>query len=457
MSEPYSHNLTAVFESTLPLRAIFGDQMRIQRMLDVEAALARVQARLGVVPATAVDAICVACNAQTIDIASLAIAAAAAGNLAIPLVKQLTASVAKSDAEAAKYVHWGATSQDIIDTALILQLRDALTHIERDLQQLGDLLAKFAKQHQSTPLAGRTWMQQALPITLGLKAATWLDPLQRHRTRIDALKSRLLVLQFGGAAGTLASLGDAGLQVAQALATELKLALPALPWHATRDRVVELASVLGAITGSLGKIARDISLLAQSEIAELAEPHATGRGGSSAMPHKRNPVACANVLAAATRMPGLVATMLTAMPQENERALGGWQAEWECLPQIVQLTGAALEQMLHTVAGLQVDAARMHANLHATDGLIMAESVTLELARTLGRPAAYDLVEKVCQQAVVERRHLRDVLASQADVIAILSPEKLDALFDPLQYTGQARIFVERAVQAWRAYDGVHA
>jgi 3-carboxy-cis,cis-muconate cycloisomerase len=410
----------------------------------VESALAQVQAQLGVIPAKAVDAICAACKAQAIDVAALATAAVAAGNHAIPLVKQLTALVAKSDADAAKYVHWGATSQDIIDTGLILQLRDALTHIEHDLQQLGDLLAHFAEQHQATPMAGRTWMQQALPITLGMKAVTWLDALQRHRTRIVEMKPRLLVLQFGGAAGTLASLGDSGLELAQALATELDLTLPALPWHATRDRVVELATVLAAITGSLGKMACDISLLAQTEIAELAEPHALGRGGSSAMPHKRNPVACAIVLTAATRMPGLAATMLSAMPQENERALGGWQAEWECLPQIVQLCGAALEQMLYAIAGLQVDAARMRANLDLTDGLIM------------GRPVAYDLVEQACQQTVTEKRHLREVLAARADVTAIVSAGELEALFDPLSYIGQAKIFVERAVQTWRANAGEH-
>jgi len=450
MSEPYSHNLAAVFESTPPLRAIFGDQVRIQRMLDVEAALARVQAQLGVIPVAAGEAIAAACDASQIDIPALAIAANLVGNHAIPLVKQLTALVAKSNVEAAKYVHWGATSQDIIDTGLVLQLRDALTHIETDLQQLGDLLANFAEQHRATPMAGRTWMQQALPITLGLKAATWLDALQRHRTRINELKPRLLVLQFGGAAGTLASLGDAGLRTAQALAAELGLTLPTLPWHATRDRVVELSTILGAMTGSLAKMVRDISLLAQTEIAELAEPSVAGRGGSSAMPHKRNPVACAAVLAAGTRMPGLVATMLSAMPQENERALGGWQAEWECLPQIVQLSGAALAQMMHMMAGLQVDAARMRANLDATQGLIMAEAVTLALAQTLGRSGAYDLVERACQQAVMEKQHLRDVLARQSDVSAILGPEKLETLFDPLRYTGQAQTFVERVVQAWR-------
>lgn len=450
MSEPYSHNLAAVFESTPPLRAIFGDQLRVQRMLDVEAALAQVQGRLGVIPAAAVGPIRLACDAKQIDMAALADAAMSAGNHAIPLVKQLTALVGKSDTEASKFVHWGATSQDIIDTGLILQLRDALIHIERDLQQLGDLLANFALQHHAAPMAARTWMQQALPTTLGLKAATWLDALERHRSRIDALKPRLLALQFGGAAGTLASLGDTGLQVAQALATELDLALPTLPWHATRDRTVELATVLGAMTGSLGKMARDISLLAQTEIAELAEPHAPGRGGSSAMPHKRNPVACAAVLAAATRAPGLVTTMLSAMPQENERALGGWQAEWECLPQIVQLSGAALEQSLHMMAGLQVDAARMRSNLEVTHGLIMAEAVTLALAQAMGRPAAYALIERACQQAVSEQRHLRDVLSDRTEVTAILSNAQLVALFDPLHYIGQAQTFVERAVQAWR-------
>jgi 3-carboxy-cis,cis-muconate cycloisomerase len=455
MSDPYSHQLAAVFESTPPLRAIFGDQMRIQRMLDVEAALAHVQGRLGIIPSTAAVKIATACKVSDIDIDALAIAAATAGNVAIPLVKQLTAKVAETDAEAAKYVHWGATSQDIIDTGLMLQLCDALAHIETDLLQLGDTLAHLAQQHSMTPQVGRTWMQQALPITFGLKLAGWLDALTRHRTRIVQLKPRLLVLQFGGAAGTLASLGLQGLAVMQALATELQLAVPALPWHATRDRTVELASILGMLTGSLGKSARDLALLAQTEIAEVAEPDGPGRGGSSAMPHKRNPVACATVLAAATRMPGLVATMLSAMPQENERALGGWQAEWECVPQIVQLAAHALQQMLQAVAGLRVDPQRMRDNLDMTQGQIMAEAVTLALAPVLGRAAAYDVVERACRQAASQNRHLRDVLMEQGEMTSQLTEQHLRGLFDPLVYIGEAPNFVERAIQAWRT--GEHA
>jgi 3-carboxy-cis,cis-muconate cycloisomerase len=416
MSSPILHELSAAFDSTPAMRTVFSDRARIQRMLDVEAALARAEAQSGIIPVGALAAINAVCDADQMDFSALALAAPLAGNLAIPLVKQLTARVAAIDTEAAKYVHWGATSQDIIDTGLVLQLRDACMHIEADLLQLGDVLAQMAERYRDTPQVGRTWMQQALPITFGLKVAGWLDALQRHRTRIAAAKAQVLVLQFGGATGTLASLGKQGLQVASALAAELKLTLPDMPWHAQHDRFGELATTLGLLVGSLGKMARDISLLSQTEIAELAEPVAPGRGGSSTLPHKRNPIACAATLAAAVRVPGLVGTMLTAMVQENERALGGWQAEWECLPQIVQLTAAALHHMLQTVTGLQVDTDKMRANLDLTDGQIMAEAVTLALAEKLGRLAAHELVERACHRAAASRQHLRAGLAQDPEV-----------------------------------------
>ncbi|HSY28328.1 MAG TPA: 3-carboxy-cis,cis-muconate cycloisomerase [Burkholderiaceae bacterium] len=450
MSSPILPDLNAAFDSTLAMRAVFSDRARIQRMLDVEAALARAEAQSGIIPAVALAAINAVCDADQMDFSALASAASMAGNLAIPLVKQLTARVASIDAEAAKYVHWGATSQDIIDTGLVLQLRDACTHIEAELLQLGDTLALMAEQYRDTPQVGRTWMQQALPITFGLKVAGWLDALQRHRTRIAAAKAQVLVLQFGGATGTLASLGKQGLQVASVLAAELKLTLPDMPWHVQRDRFGELATTLGLLVGSLGKMARDISLLSQTEIAELAEPVAPGRGGSSTLPHKRNPVACAVTLAAAVRVPGLVGTMLTAMVQENERALGGWQAEWECLPQIVQLAATALQHMLQAVTGLQVDTDKMRANLDLTDGQIMAEAVTLALAEKLGRLAAHELVERACHRAIASRQHLRTVLAQDPDVNSILNANDLDSLFNPAGYTGQAAQFVERVVQTWR-------
>ncbi|HEX7954357.1 MAG TPA: 3-carboxy-cis,cis-muconate cycloisomerase, partial [Burkholderiales bacterium] len=324
------------------MREAFSDRAHLQGMLDFEAALARVEARLGVIPKAAAPAIAAQCRAALFDIQALAQAAAPAGNTAIALVKALTARVAKSNLRAAGYVHWGATSQDALDTGLMLQLRQALALVDADLKRLADALARLAKKYRRTPMAGRTWMQQALPVTFGLKAAGALDAVQRHRAQLRDLRDRALTVQFGGAAGTLASLGKRGPEVARALAAELKLRDPDLPWHAHRDRVAQVATTLGLLVGTLGKIARDVALMAQTEVGEAFEAHAPGRGASSTMPHKRNPVGCAVVLAAATRVPGLVSVMLAAMVQEHERGLGGWQAEWETLPEICMLTAGAL-------------------------------------------------------------------------------------------------------------------
>ncbi|MFL6719149.1 MAG: 3-carboxy-cis,cis-muconate cycloisomerase, partial [Burkholderiaceae bacterium] len=337
--------LTGPMSASSEMRRVFSDLDAVQRMLDFEAALARAEAAHGVIPEAAVAAIVACCDAARLDMPALAQAAAAAGNLAIPLVRQLTAAVLRQDQEAGKYVHWGATSQDAIDTGLVLQLRDALDLLDADLRALADGLAALARQHRATIMIGRTWMQHALPTSLGLKLAGCLDAVLRHRQRLEELRGRALVLQFGGAAGTLASLGDQGLNVAATLAQQLGLALPDLPWHTQRDRVAEAATVMGLITGTLGKLARDLSLMMQTDVAEVAEPSAPGRGGSSTMPHKRNPVGCAVALSAAVRVPGLVSTMLSGMVQEHERALGGWQAEWDTLPDIALLTSGALRQM----------------------------------------------------------------------------------------------------------------
>jgi len=442
--------LTSSMFSTDAMQAVFAPRATLQRMLDFEAALARAEAACGVIPAAAAGPIARHCDAGRIELDELVRAAGGAGNLAIPLVKQLTRLVGQDDAEAAKYVHWGATSQDAIDTGLVLQLRDALALIDADLQRLCATLAALADSHRRTVMVGRTWMQHALPITFGLKAAGWLDGLLRHRQRLAELRGRALALQFGGAAGTLASLGDKGGKVAAALAADLGLQLPATPWHTQRDRVTEAGCMLGMLVGSLGKIARDISLQMQTEVGELAEPVAEGRGGSSTMPHKRNPVGCAAALTAATRVPGLVATMLTGMVQEHERALGGWQAEWDTLPEIAQLAAGALRQVHDVVAGLQVDAPRMRANLDATHGQIMAEAVTLALGAAIGRMAAHRLVERACRAAADSGRHLREVLKQDADVSAQLGAGEIDRLLDPTGYTGAADEFIDRVLQEYR-------
>lgn len=423
--------------------AAFADLARLQGMLDFEAALARAEARLGLIPDRAVAIIQAACDARRFDIDALGREAAAAGNPAIPMVKALTARVKAADPDAARYVHWGATSQDAMDTGLVLQVRVAVEYLQGDLARLAEALALLARDHRRTALAGRTWLQQALPTTLGRKAAGWLDAVTRQRARLRELLPRLMVVQFGGAAGTLAALGTRGMDVADALAAELHLGAPALPWHAERDRVVEFGCWCGMTVGTVAKIARDIALMMQTEIAETFEPAGHGRGGSSTMPHKRNPVGAAVVLSAAHRAPGLVATLVGAMPQEHERGLGGWHAEWTALPDLVRLTAGALKVAADTVAGLEVRPDKMRENLDATDGLLMAEAVMMALADRLGRLAAHERVEAACRKAVSESRSLRDVLADEADIAGAVD---LDALFDPLGYVGTADRMIDAAL-----------
>ncbi len=407
---------------------------------------------MGVIPHGAVAAIEAACRAEQIDGAALMSGAAAGGNLAIPLVRLLTANVRQADAEAAKYVHWGATSQDIIDTGLVLQLRETFALLDHDLGLACDALAVQARTHRATPMVGRTWLQQALPITLGLKFAQWLDALTRHRERLRALRERVLVLQFGGAAGTLASLRDAAPAVARSFADELDLTLPALPWHTQRDRIAETAAWFGMLIGTLGKIARDVSLQMQTEIGELAEPASAGKGGSSTMPHKRNPIGCAAVLTAATRAPGLVATVFAAMVQEHERALGGWQAEWEALPDLARLAGGALAQIRELVAGIEVNAARLAANLEITHGLILGEGRDA-CTRRRDRPSR----RASSGRAGVEVRRqggprVLEVLREQPAVVAHLSPDQLKHLLDPAHYVGQAHAMVDAALASHQAF-----
>jgi 3-carboxy-cis,cis-muconate cycloisomerase len=430
------------------MRRVFSDCNRLQRMLDFEAALTRAVVAAELIPSAAAAAIVRKCRAELFDISGLAQATANAGNTAIPVINELERLVAAESEEAARYVHFGATSQDAMDTGLVLQSREALKLIEDAIVNLCADLAHLAEQSKEVPLVGRTWIQQAAPTTLGLKVAGWLSALSRHRERIEQTCSRCLVLQLGGPVGTLAAYGNRAEKVAALTAKELQLALPSLPWHAHRDRVAEVAATLGLLVGTLGKMARDISLMAQTEIGELAEPAAPGRGGSSSMPQKQNPIGCSVVLAAATRVPALVSVMLAAMPQEHERGLGGWQAEWETLPEIFQLTAGALAHMRHIIAGLVVVAARMRANLEATGDLIYAESVSAALARRIGRAAAHAVVERACRQAIEQRRSLQQVIADDAEIASHLSTDERQRLFDPQQHIAAAARLVDRAIAA---------
>jgi 3-carboxy-cis,cis-muconate cycloisomerase len=430
---------------------IFSDRIRVQRMLDFEAGLAHAEAHSGVIPSAAAVVIGKKCRAELIDFFSLSQSAASSGNLAIPLVEQLISLVAQESPEATRHIHWGATSQDAIDTGLVLQLRDALDLIGTELGRLSHFTAELVSKYRSTPLVARTWMQHALPTTLGFKAAGWLDSLNRHRVRLLTIRRQSLVLQFGGAVGTLAALDGRGLDVAQAFAKELQLPLPEIPWHSHRDRIVEVAAALGILTGTLAKIARDISLHAQPELAELSEPAAIGRGSSSTMPHKRNPVTSAVILSAASRIPALVSTMLSAMVQEDERGLGGWHAEWETFPEIVQLSGGALHHLTEIFPNLEIDSHKMRDNLDVTKGLIFTEAVSMALAEKIGLPQAHQLLSAASNLARSANAHLRDVLAQDPRVTKHLNTADLNRLFDPQQCLGVANLFIDRVLSRHQA------
>jgi 3-carboxy-cis,cis-muconate cycloisomerase len=446
LSSPQPTRLLDPLFTTDQSREVFSDRGRLQGMLDFEAALAQALTRTGVAPVGVAPAIQAQCKAELFATDALAREASLAGNLAIPLVKALTAAVAKSDEKAAGFVHWGATSQDAIDTGLVLQLRAAFDPIASQLAQLADAIARLVEEHRTTLLAGRTWLQQASPVTFGLKTAGWLDAINRHRFRFAAARQQVLVLQFGGAVGTLAALGTQGSAVARALAEELKLELPSVPWHTHRDRFAEVAAALGLLVGTLGKIARDISLMAQTEVGEALEPAAPGKGGSSTLPHKRNPVGSAVVLAAAIRVPALVSIMLAAMPQEHERGLGGWHAEWDTLPEIFLLAAGALSHTTQIVGGLEVHEEKMDHNLEATHGLILAEAVAIALAKHIGRMPAHHLIEKASHAALESGRPLNDVLVQDKQVREHLSAAEIDKLLDAKNYTGSAESMIERVL-----------
>jgi 3-carboxy-cis,cis-muconate cycloisomerase len=426
------------------MRAVCDDVTCLQNMLDFGAALARAEAALGVIPQSAAAPIAAACKAESFDIAALADASTRSGNLAIPLVKALTSNVARTNNDAARYVHWGATSQDVIDTATMLTLRAAIGALLGDIDRAVAGFAKLARQHRTTAVVARTWLQHALPMPFGLKLAEYAAALHRSRKRLHRLRQEALALQFGGAAGTLAALGDNGLAVAGRLAQELKLPLPDAPWHTHRDRIAEMASVFAIVAGTCGKIARDVSLMMQTDVGEAFEPSGEGRGGSSTMPHKRNPVAAASALGAATMAPNLAATIFAAQVQDHERSAGPWHAEWPTLPTLLLVTSGALAAIVDIAEGLEVDAARMRVNLDATDGLIMAEAVTMALAEKIGKADAHHLIEAASKKAVADKKHLREVLIGDPNVTAQLGADRITGLFEPMAYQGASQALIDR-------------
>ena len=427
------------------MRALFTDAAVVQRYLDVEAALARVQAGLGIIPAEAGEAITRAARVERVDWDSLAAKTRLVGYPIKPLVDQLAGW---AEAGLGRYAHWGATTQDIMDTADVLQIRDALALVEDDLEAIAASLAALAERHAATPMAGRTHLQHALPVTFGYKAATWLAGIDRHRRRLAELKPRVLVGQFAGAAGTLASLGTRGLDVQDALMDELGLGRPAMTWHTVRDGFAETTGFLALVAGSLGKIGFDIMLLMQSEVGEVFEPFVSGRGASSTMPQKRNPIASELMLAAAKLAREQHSAMLDALVQDHERATGPWQVEWQALPCAFLAASAGLAAARETLAGLEVHPQAMRRNLEASGGLIVAEAVMMGLAPRLGRGVAHDLVYDCCRRALEEGLPFLDALAAEPRIAAAASRQELAALVEPANYLGSAPEMVRRLLAA---------
>jgi len=434
---------------TAAMRGVFGELAFLARCAETEAALARAQARAGIVPADAAAAISKAAAAivedpQSLDLQRLKRETETVGYPILPLVRQL----ADRAGNAGRWVHWGATTQDIMDTAAVLQIRAGLELIENDLTALRRHLAALARRWRDTPMAGRTHLQHALPITFGYKAAVWLAAFDRHAARLAELRPRVLQVQFGGAAGTLASLGpgEESLASRAELARELGLGEPAITWHVARDGIAETVQFLALLGGSLGKIAYDVMLMASTEFAEAAEPFVAGRGSSSTMPQKRNPISCELILAAAKALRQHAGLILDALVSDFERATGPWHAEWIALPESFGYAAGALRQAEFMMGGLIVDPQRMAKNLGMTHGLIVAEAVMMGLAPHIGRNEAHDLVYDACRKAIESDRPLYDVLLEVPEVVGPLGPEALKVLTDPANYLGAAQAMIDRVL-----------
>lgn len=433
-----------------PMRGVFSDRALLQGMLDFEAALARAEAEVGVLPRPIAAEIVSQCRAQLFNLEALAEGAASAGNIAIPLVKALAERVARRNAEAAGYVHWGASSQDTADTALMLQLRAALDLFEADLGSLNEELARLADHHRSTLMLGRIWPRPGPPVTFGLKVAGWLSALDRARGRLRDVGKRALVVQIGGAVGTLASLGPHGPDVTAHMAKELGLAIPEIPWHAQRDRIVEVGAAIAMLAGDLGKLGHDLALLMQAEVAEISERPGPAKS-FSATAYQPVSAGLAVLHTASTRAPALVSALFSAMPQEHERGLGGWHVEWQTLPELCLITGSALHHAADLVARLEIDEARMRQNLDAARDLSLVEPVTTRLAFQMGSVPAQDAMGRAGRRAAQLNRELLDTLMLDPAVTERFSERELERLFDPGEHLGASEQWIDRVLAAHAA------
>ena len=436
------------------MERIFSPSCHVEQLLRFEAALARAQARAGVIPNDAATTIAAKCDVELFDAAAIIHDAALTGTPVVPLLRQLVAQL-PNDARA--YVHMGATSQDASDTALVLQMRDGLDALATDLRGVCAVAAQLAERHRRSVMPGRTFLQHAVPITFGLKAARWLGALTRQLRTLESVRRDMLVLQFGGAGGTLAAIAPNGLAVAELLAEELNLALPDLPWHAERDRPASVACALGVTAGVLGKIATDTVLLSQTEVAEVAEGVAEAKGVSSSMPQKRNPIDAVQALAASRLAIGIVPVVLVAMSQEHERGVGGWQTEWQAIPDLFRHTSRAVQHVRVALSALEVDPERMRANLGIAGGVLMAESLVVALASSIARPDAQQVVAELTGNAIKNGVSLLEVARADTRVTAVLSSHALERALDPAAYLGSSDALIDRALKAWRDYGALAA
>jgi 3-carboxy-cis,cis-muconate cycloisomerase len=429
------------------MREVWSDEFRTARYLDIERALAKVQGALGLIPKAAAEEIQRNCNLEQIDWVKLKAKTEAIGYPIIAVVNQINANCKDGLGE---YCHWGATTQDITDTATVMQIRAGLALIEADLAELSASLAALARKHRDTPIIGRSNLQQATPITFGYKMASILAGIERHRERLTQLKPRVLMGEFGGASGTLSSLEKGAMETQAGLMRELGLAQPLISWHTVRDTIAEVGAFLGLVGGSLGKIAMDVKLMMQTEVAEVFEPFAPGRGSSSTMPQKRNPISCLYIHANVSVARQHAAALMDAMVADHERSTGPWEIEWVVLPEIFCLISGALKQAKFVLAGLEVDAAQMRRNIDLTHGLVMSEAVMMGLGPTIGREYAHDLVYDLCRQALAEKRPLIDILAAHPEISKHVTRAQLEAMCEPMNNLGQAGVMVDRVLASLR-------
>jgi 3-carboxy-cis,cis-muconate cycloisomerase len=434
--------------STDAMRQVWSDENRTAKYVEIEKALAIVQGRLGIIPKEAAEEIVRNCDPAKIDMDKLRAQTERIGYPILGVVSQLNALCRDKLGE---YCHWGATTQDITDTATVLLIREGLQLVETDLTALSDALAALARRYRDTPIAGRSNLQQAIPVTFGFKMATILAAIERHRERLAQLRPRVLVGEFGGACGTLASIEVGAMETQSGLMAELGLGEPPIAWHTVRDAIAEVGCFLGLVGGTLGKIAMDVKLMMQTEVAEVFEPFAHGRGSSSTMPQKRNPISSCYIHASVSVVRQHAAALMDAMIADHERSTGPWEIEWIVLPEAFCLTAGALRQTRFILEGLEVDAAKMRANIDLTNGLVMSEAVMMGLGRHIGRETAHDLVYDICREAIRLNRPLVELLAEHPEISRHLDRAALARLCDPANYLGQAGVMVDRVLASLAA------